>query len=170
MYLVLSLLENYAIKTPIISLLWFFWPSWSTITKRLHILFCFCFSIVFLEVLGRVIYRGNLFSWAMIWSRHIVGGAIYKSPKIYSLKNYYKSISLLWALAFSYHTTSVASLTTKPVGPCQWIYYALESVFWGSQPPWWLCHFFLGVNQSGPGTSLAADQRSYNALGRLHGP
>ena len=82
-------------------------------------------------------------SWAMIWSRHIEGFSrfitshrcwklcfvsltrweeLYIKPlKENSIKLYYKSISLPWAPPFFYHTTSFASFTAKPVGPCQWI-------------------------------------------------
>jgi len=37
------------------------------------------------------------------------------------LKFYYNIISLPWALAIFYQSTSFASPTTKPVGLCQWI-------------------------------------------------
>ena len=48
--------------------------------------------------------------------------------------------------------------------------YAFKYVFWGPQPSWSLCHFFLGVNRSGPGTSSTTNQRSYIALRWLLGP
>ena len=54
---------------------------------------------------------------------------------------------MTWALAFSYHTTSLASLNSKPVGPCQCIYQALKFIFWGPRPPWSLCHLFLNVTK-----------------------
>ena len=72
--------------------------------------------------------------------------------------------------AFSYHTTSLASLTAKPIGPYQCIYQALKIVYWGHQPPWSLCQLFPSVNRSDPGMSSIANQRSYVALGQLHGP
>jgi hypothetical protein len=66
---------------------------------------------------------------------YLVGRVVYKAPpKKHSLKSYYKSISLPWEPTFFYHTTSFASLTTKHVGPCHWIMYALKYVFWGPQP------------------------------------
>ena len=39
-------------------------------------------------------------------------------------------------LSFSYWSTSFASPTTKPVGPCQWTLQASKHVFWGPQTPW----------------------------------
>ena len=85
-------------------------------------------------------------SWALIWSRHIECGhasqdslhhidvekyalwalpsgksCIWSPPKKI-MKNYYHNVSLPWALAFPYQTTSLASLTAKPVGPCHCIY------------------------------------------------
>ena len=77
-----------------------------------------------------------------------------RSPKKKPLKFYYNSISLPWPLAFSYQTTSFASPTAKPVGPCKWIIHALEYVCWGPQIAWSLIHSFsLNINRSGPGTS-----------------
>ena len=42
-------------------------------------------------------------------------------PQKKSIKIYDNNISLPWALAFSYHSTSFVSPTAKPVGPCQWV-------------------------------------------------
>ena len=42
-------------------------------------------------------------------------------PKKISSKFYFYSMSLPWALAFFHQSTSFASPTSKPVGPCQWI-------------------------------------------------
>ena len=50
-------------------------------------------------------------------------------------------------LSSFYLSTSFASPTAKPIGPCQWITY----VFRGPWTPWSLWHFVLGVNRSGPG-------------------
>jgi hypothetical protein len=44
---------------------------------------------------------------------------IFSSPKNISLKIYYNIISLPWAPAFFYESTSFASPTAKHVGPCQ---------------------------------------------------
>ena len=46
----------------------------------------------------------------------------------------------------------------------------LKYVLWGPQTSWSLCSFFLGVNQSGPRTSLTSNHRFYKTLERLHGP
>jgi hypothetical protein len=46
---------------------------------------------------------------------------IFSSPRKIKLKIYYSDVSLPWALAFFYHSTSFASPTTKPIGLCQWI-------------------------------------------------
>ena len=69
---------------------------------------------------------------------------IFSSPKKCSLKIHYHNISLPWALAIFCQSTSFASPTAKPVGPCQWT-------------SWSLWHFLLGVNQSTPGTSSVAN-------------
>ena len=94
---------------------------------------------------------------------------VYISPKK-SLKNHYNSISLPWSPVISYQTTSLASLTAKLIEPCQWTSEALKRVFCGPRPSWSFCHFFLGVSRSGPRTTSTTNQRSYMALGRLHGP
>ena len=60
--------------------------------------------------------------------------------------------------------------TAKPIGPYQWIMWALKYVFWGPQTLWSLWHYFLGVNWSGPKASSKTNQRFYRALGQLHGP
>jgi hypothetical protein len=91
-------------------------------------------------------------SWAMIWSRHIEGRLtpqnsihhidvekcalwtlpsgkeLYIKPSKISLKRYYNGISLQWVFVISYQTTSLASLTTKHVGPYQYINKALKYV------------------------------------------
>ena len=68
----------------------------------------------------------------------------------------------------TYHL--LASLTAKPIGLCQCIYNDLKTVFWDLDLRGSLCHHFLSVNRSGPGSSSATNQRAYNALVRLHGP
>ena len=41
----------------------------------------------------------------------------------------------------------------------------LKNVFWGPRTPWLLWYFFVGVNQSGPGTSSTSNHIIYTALG-----
>ena len=54
------------------------------------------------------------------------------SPSCLLKKNYQNFIIAIffrpWAPAFFYQ---IASPTAKPVGPCQWIMWALKYVFWG---------------------------------------
>jgi hypothetical protein len=57
---------------------------------------------------------------------YLAGRVVSKAPKknqIFIITRFkcYNHIFLPWALAFFYHTTSFASLTAKPIGPCQWI-------------------------------------------------
>jgi hypothetical protein len=52
---------------------------------------------------------------------YLVGRVVFKAPKRNSLEKKLNGISLPWALALSYLTTSFASLTGKPAGPCEYI-------------------------------------------------
>ena len=71
---------------------------------------------------------------------------------------------------FFFWSTSFASPTTKPVGPCKRIMEVLKYAFWRPQIPYSLWHFLLGVNWSRPVTSSIANHKFYRALGWRHGP
>ena len=53
-------------------------------------------------------------------------------PQEKIIKNCSNNISLTWALVFYYLSTSIASRTAKPVGPCQWIYVGLKRCLSGT--------------------------------------
>jgi hypothetical protein len=51
------------------------------------------------------------------------------------IKKYYNTISMPWAFAFFYHSTSFACPTAKPVITCHWIIQAFKYVFLGPRTP-----------------------------------
>ena len=95
-------------------------------------------------------------------------------PYNFTLIFYYNGIPLSWALAFSYHSTSFAPPTAKPVRPCQWTNVDLQTRPFGDREIHG--HFvilFLGVSRSGlsnPGTRWTTNHGFYRALVQLHGP
>ena len=68
-----------------------------------------------------------------------------------------------WSLSFSLRATPLLPLPLKnPLRPCQWTMLASKYVFRGPQTPWFLRHFFLGVNRSDHGTSSTTNHMFFS--------
>ena len=116
--------------------------------------------------------------WAMISSRHVKGRLASQDFRTYMVINMPCEPRLVGRVAYNI-SQKIIKHPFSAMAPCRFLTYhisclshrktcwtmsveelGLEICSFGPRPSWSLCHFVLGVNQNGPGTSSTTNQHS----------